>query len=253
MLHARSSLRRSGPYGCIGTSQTMAYLCSCSYPPVLSSRASAVSKYPNKASCPSSDTFSFSHQRCTSFSLFFPSSFFAYSHRTGLAFFFFFFIRTKEMATVTKKEERQLDGHGLRSCCICTLITPSLCSLCPHFFLSVPLHPSLSFDTFAFFHFLLRSWFLLSLLTSTSLSKFCLPLIQFLIPHIPLLLSLSVASFFIVCVRLFPLDYAVRAPAVDYQSVDSQRAAKSSSTNMRQYPNDWLVGSGAWKQASISA
>lgn len=84
----------------------------------------------------------------------------------------------------------------LRSCCICTLITPSPCSLCPHFFLSVPLRPSLSFDTFAFFHFLLHSWFLLSLLTSTSLSKFCLQLIRFLIPHIPLLISLSAASFF---------------------------------------------------------
>lgn len=44
------------------------------------------------------------------FLFFSPSSFFAYSHRTGLAFFF---IRTKEMATVTKKEERQLDGHGI--------------------------------------------------------------------------------------------------------------------------------------------
>lgn len=52
--------------------------------------------------------------------------------------------------------------------------------------------------------------------------------------------------------HLFPLDYVVRAPAVDYQSVDSQRAAKASSTNMRQYPNDWLLGSGPWKQAAIS-
>lgn len=30
--------------------------------------------------------------------------------------------------------------------------------------------------------------------------------------------------------------------AVDYQTVDSRRAAKASSTNMRQYPNDWLCG-----------
>lgn len=57
---------------------------------------------------------------------------------------------------------------------------------------------------------------------------------------------------FAVSRHLFPLDYVVRAPAVDYQSVDSQRAAKASSTNMRQYPNDWLLGSGPWKQAAIS-
>ena len=209
MLHARSSLRRSGPYGCIGTSQTMAYLCSCSYPPVLSSRASAVSKYLNKASCPSSDTFSFSHQRCASFSLFFLS-FFAYSHRTGLAFFFL--SGQRKWQQWLRKRRDSWTVMDSRSCCICTLITPSLYCLCPHFFLSVPPHPSLSFDIFTSFHFLSRSWFLLSLFTSTSLSKFSLPLIRFLIPHIPLPLSLSASLFFSCSCPSVPARLCGRSP-----------------------------------------
>ncbi len=254
MLHARSSLRRCGPYGYIGTSQTMAYLSSCGYPPVLSSLAAAVSKNQNRTSFPSSDTFSFPHPHCA----FFLSSS-AFSHRAGLAFF----SRTKEMVAVAVKEERQLDGHGLEIVLhvfayntVCTSF-----SLCPHFRLSLSHHPSLPFDTFTFFKFLLCSWFPFSLLL---LQPPLPPNSVFrsfdFLRHIPPPLSLSLilalsfwCFFFLVCVRLFPLDYVVRAPAVDYQSVDSQRAAKASSTNMRQYPNDWLVGSGPWKQASVSA
>lgn len=141
----------------------------------------------------------------------------------------------------------------LSSCCICSLVTPSAplsLSVLISFFHCLPTLLSV-FDLLP-----LPPVFLVSLLTiiSTSLTEFWLSLIRFLTPHPAAPASLSrCCFFFLVCVRLFPLDYVVRAPAVDYQSVDSQRAAKASSTNMRQYPNDWLVGSGPWKQASISA
>lgn len=59
--------------------------------------------------------------------------------------------------------------------------------------------------------------------------------------------SLCLNRLFTFCCFLFlvsvcSLDYVVTAPAVDYQSVESQRAAKASSTNMIQYPNEaaWL-------------
>lgn len=136
MLHARFSLRKRGPYGYIGTSQTMTNLSSCGYPPVLSSLASAVSKYPNITSRPSLSTFSFSHPHCASFSLFLcllPLGRFS------------IFSQTKEMVAVTKKEERQLDGHGVEivlhvftSNTVCTFF-----SQWPHFFLSLSPHPSL--------------------------------------------------------------------------------------------------------------
>lgn len=51
---------------------------------------------------------------------------------------------------------------------------------------------------------------------------------------------------------MLSLCHVVRAPAVDYQSVDSQRADQASSTNMRQCPNRWLLGSRLRKQATIS-
>lgn len=51
--------------------------------------------------------------------------------------------------------------------------------------------------------------------------------------------------FFFIAFLLFlapacSLDCEVRSPAVDYQSVDSQRAAKASSTNMKLCPNETL-------------
>lgn len=54
-----------------------------------------------------------------------------------------------------------------------------------------------------------------------------------------------ISFFFFIAFLLFlapacSLDCEVRSPAVDYQSVDSQRAAKASSTNMKLCPNETL-------------
>lgn len=107
------------------------------------------------------------------------------------------FNRTKEMAAVTEKEKRNswtvMDS---RSCCMCSLITPSaLLSLYVlisvfHRLLTLPWH----------FHSLpLPPLVLVSLLTSaTTLSEFWLLLIRFLIPHPTASLSFSLSlSFFL--------------------------------------------------------
>lgn len=245
MQNARSSLRRRGPYGYIDTSQTMAYLSSCGYPPVLSSLASVVSKYQNRTSRPSSNTFSCPCWDCASSFLSFSLSLPSPMGKDNI------FSSIKEMVVGTEKEERQLDGHGLK--------------IVLHMFTYSTVCTSLSLCVLIFFfHCLLTLPSLLTLSpssTSSPLSQFLLSLL--LLQFLSLLLSpnsvfctcdFSLCCFtFLVCFCLFPLDYVVRDPAVDYQSVDSQRAAKASSTNMRQYPNDWLVGFGLWKQASISA
>lgn len=76
------------------------------------------------------------------------------------------FNRTKEMVAGSEKLERQLDGHGLEIKLhvftfntVCTSF-----SLCPHFFLSLSPHLSLSFDTLqcfatSFFFFFLATVF----------------------------------------------------------------------------------------------
>lgn len=79
-----AGLRRRGPYGLVDTSQTMAYLSSCGYPPVLPSLASPVSKYQNRTSCPSSHTFSPPPALCCFLSFYLSFfSFFAISHGQG--------------------------------------------------------------------------------------------------------------------------------------------------------------------------
>ena len=132
-----------------------------------------------------------------------------------------------------------------RSCCMSAPL--SLCVLIS--FLSPSPHPSLSLYTFTFFQFLLCSRFLFSLLRILAVAHS----ISYTTSHCLCLSVFLPFLFSCLCPSVPTLHYVVRAPAVDYQSVDSQRAAKASSTNMRQYPNDWLVGRGPWKQASISA
>lgn len=142
----------------------------------------------------------------------------------------------------------------LRSCCMCSLPTPS--APLSHSGLISSFHCLLTLPCFWYFHLIpIPLLFLVSILTSAITPHHSLRIlsvahlfVQFLIPQPTACFSLSAVR-----VSLFPLDYVVRAPAVDYESVDSQRAAKASSTNMRQYSNDWLVGSGPWKQASVSA
>lgn len=197
MLQTRSSLRRRGAYGYIGTSQTMAYLSSCGFPPVSSSLALAVSK--SRTCCPSPATFSFP-----------PPT---------MCFFLFPFFcllplgidsilkRTKEIVAMTEKEKRQLGGYGFEIVLhlfshntVCTSLP-----LCPRFFLSPSPHPYLYFDCFTFFQFLLCSWFLLSLLLllpSLSRNSVC----QFLTPHpaasLSLSLSFTLCYFFFSCLCL---------------------------------------------------
>lgn len=173
MLSARSSRRRRGPDGCTGASQTMAYLSSCGYPPVLSSLTFR--------QCPSIRTGPPVLHRTLSPSppptlCFFLSPFLWLLPLGRVSIF----IRTKEMVTVTEKEERQLDGHGLEIVLhvfACNTVCTSF-SLRPHFFLSLSCHPSLCFDTSTIFQFLFCSWFLFSLLLLLP------PLFRFVLLHI---------------------------------------------------------------------
>lgn len=78
---------------------------------------------------------------------------------------------------------------------------------------------------------------------------FCLYLISY---HSTTNCQLLFLQFLYSSLPMLWLCHVVTAPAVDYQSVDSQRADQASSTNMRQYPNRWLLGSRLRKQATIS-
>lgn len=94
--------------------------------------------------------------------------------------------------------------------------------------------PALCFLLFAFLHRVLAAFSLVS--------------IPFLFSYFHLLLFLndfdfgspSFITFLLFSLSACSLDYEVRAPAVDYQSVDSRRAAKASSTNMKLCPNETL-------------
>lgn len=146
------------------------------------------------------------------------------------------FNRTKEMVAGTEQERRQPDSPGLE-------IILHVFSFFLHFVLLSPLPINWHFD-------LLPDPFSL---VSTTITITIRTNLIFPVSHSTssVLLSLSHCCFF-VFLCLFPLSYVVWAPAVDYQSVDSQRAAKPSRTNMKEYPNDWLVGCGPWKQTHIS-
>lgn len=197
MLQTRSSLRRRGAYGYIGTSQTMAYLSSCGFhlfpPPLLWLYPSPGPAVLHRPLSPSP------HPLCAS--VFFP---------------FFCLLplgidsilrRTKEIVAMTEKEKRQLGGYGVEIVLhlfshntVCTSLP-----LCPRFFLSPSPHPYLYFDCFTFFQFLLCSWFLLSLLLlrpSLSRNSVC----QFLTPHpaasLSLSLSFTLCYFFFSCLCL---------------------------------------------------
>lgn len=184
MLHARSSSRRCGPYGYIGSSQTMAYLSSCGYPPVPSSLASAVSVQTGPPVIYRTLSPSPTHTVLHSFSLSLPSPI---GHSI--------LSRTKETVAVTENEERQLDGHGLEI--VLHLFTRN--TVCTPFlsvssFLSFALSSPflVSFDTLTFFHFLLCSWFLFSVLFPPLSPNSGCRSFDFL-HHIPLLLPLSLS------------------------------------------------------------
>lgn len=106
MLQARSSLTRCGLYADIGTSQTMAYECSCGCPPVFPSLALAVSKYPNGTCCSSPDAFSFPCLHC--------ASFFFHSRCLLPLVIDSILSRTKETLAVTEKQKWQLDSYGFK-------------------------------------------------------------------------------------------------------------------------------------------
>lgn len=222
----------------------MAYLSSCCNPPVLSSLTLGVSKYHNRTSCPSWLTFSIPHPHCASF---FPSSFsISLSSPMGRDNIF---NRTKEMLAGTENEDRQLDGHGLEIIMhvftyntVCTSF-----SLCPRegWYISLTLWSSSS-----------SSFVLVSNLTTavTTVTKHYSQISVFgSFSFLCLALSVSLLLLFSCFTLSVPTRLCGQSPAVDYQSVDLQRAAKASRTNMREYPNDWLGGCGPWKQASISA
>lgn len=129
-----SSLRRCGPYGSIGTSQTMTYLSSCGYPPVLS--------LPHLSHIQVSEQDLLSLTAHIPLSL--PSSlsfFLSLPSPMGMADIF---NRTKEMVAGSEKLERQLDGHGLEIKLHVFTFNTVCTSFCPHFFLSLSTHPSVS-------------------------------------------------------------------------------------------------------------
>lgn len=132
---------------------TMAYLSSCGYPPVLSSHTSAVSKYQNRTFCPSSTTLPFLPPTLCFLPSFFLSHFFLFSFAISHGLGKHIQQDKRKMVEGTEKEERQLDGHGLEIMlhvfthnAVCTSF-----SLRPHFFLSPSPRPSLSFDIFTSF------------------------------------------------------------------------------------------------------
>ena len=215
----------------------MACLSPCCYPPVLSSRALAVSKQHLVAF---TQHLSFPHPHRAFFLIFF--FFVPFSHWGMLTFW------TDKRNSGSDCEREETAGQSRtwdHVACVHLQHRLFLSVPWPHFFLLLSTRPSLSSLTLSpsatssyvigfYFHYCYYYCH----------SEVCLSLIRFLtLPVSPL----SAVLVVLVCVNLFPLLYVVRAPAVDYQSVDSQRAAKASSTNTRQYPNDWLVGCGAWK------
>lgn len=72
---------------------------------------------------------------------------------------------------------------------------------------------------------------------STSLFFLCL-----MLRDVSKCFGLCIHLYFLLLMVVLVLNYVVRAPAVDYQSVDSKRAAKVSSTNMKLCQNEthWL-------------